>query len=272
MTCLSISLVLYQTSDDELSKLLDSLSLQSNKDFELFILDNSPEPRNIQTYNFKINYYKSAINLGFGRGHNANFKRANSKYFLVINPDIYFDDTTLLNSLINRMEQNQSIGLSSVRILNPDGSLQEVHRLLPRFSDICRRFFFNKLGIYYPYKHTYTLNHIDKTQDFKCPNISGCFMMFNSEVYKQAAGFDEQLFLYFEDIDLSRRCYFLTNGENHVFGNLVVYHTWKRQGYRSLFTFKVHVLSAVYYFQKYGVFRDKYSKTVNQKFENLSCK
>lgn len=275
MVQITISLVLYNCTDFELNTLLSSLDRQTSVSFNLLIFDNSPGPEKVKTgkRNFKIDYYKSPSNVGFGKGHNYNFLRSNySPYFLVINPDIYFDDPLLLKKIFDRMNENLSIGLSSVRILNSDGSLQEVHRLLPRFSDICRRLIFNKLGIYNSDKHAYTLPQVDKTKDFQCPNIAGSFMMFRSDLYAELKGFDEQLFLYFEDIDLSRRFYFKTNGQNIVFGELIVFHTWKRQGYKSLEIFKIHVLSGVYYFQKYGIFRDEYSKTVNQSIMSLITK
>ncbi|MFP5492699.1 MAG: hypothetical protein ACLGG0_14435 [Bacteriovoracia bacterium] len=204
------------------------------------------------------------MNLGFGRAHNANFLKSNPEaYFLVINPDVYFDDPLLFRKLIDRTPKNT---LSSVRILNPDGSIQDVHRLLPRFADIVRRFVLNKLGVYYPYRHSYTLSHIDKTREFRCPNISGCFMLFAPVLFSTLGGFDPNIFLYFEDIDISRRSYKFSGGANRVFGDLTVFHTWKKQGYKNIDTFKAHVLSAVYYFQKYGIFRDTYSKQVNQEF------
>lgn len=268
---LNISLVLYNSDEIELERLLSSLDKQTNIKFKLLIQDNSLQRRKLKLqYSYEIDYRKSPRNIGFGKAHNANFERADQNvYFLVINPDVYFEDPLLLRKLIDKTGSNR---LSSVRILNPDGTIQEVHRLLPRFTDICRRFILNKLGIYYPYKHTYTLSHIDKTKAFICPNISGCFMLFAPGLYATVGGFDEGLFLYFEDIDLSRRCYYATNGNNIVFGDLVIYHTWKRQGYKSCEMFKIHVLSAAYYFQKYGIFRDRYSKVVNQQIEKLAHK
>ena len=270
MVELNISLVLYNTNNEELKQLLVSISKQKDIKFKLFIHDNSANAARLDHYNFEIDYQKSPRNLGFGRAHNANFKRSGKEaHFLVINPDVYFDDPLLFRKLVDRSGPKR---LTSVRILNPDGSVQEVHRLLPRFSDTCKRFFFNKLGIYSPYKLTYTLAHIDKTKDFVCPCISGCFMLFSPGLYAETSGFDEGLFLYFEDVDLSRRCFQITGGNNIVHGDLSVFHTWNRQGYKNFEMFKIHVLSAVYYFQKYGIFRDQYSKTVNMRIEALNKK
>lgn len=270
---LTISLVLYKTDNDELERLLTSLEKQRDVEFKLLVFDNSNDSRTFKPYHFDIEYHQSFRNLGFGKGHNENFKKTDKdSFFLVINPDVYFDDPLLLKKLTDRATELGTPCLSSVQILNTNGSDQNVHRLLPHFTDMCRRFIFNKLGIYSPYKHTYTLNHIDKSKMYKCPCISGCFMLFSPGLFSLTGGFDEGLFLYFEDVDLSRRCYLATNGNNYVYGDLSVFHTWKRQGYKNFEMFKIHVLSAVYYFQKYGIFRDRYSKEVNHEFEKLTGK
>jgi GT2 family glycosyltransferase len=265
----TISLVTYNPNFSDLTKLFQSISLQKDVSYEIFIWDNSPIIQEIQYPGLAVNYKKSIANVGYGRGHNENFKRApKADYFLVINPDIYFDDPYFLKKIIERMENNKNIGLSSVRLLNPDGSNQDMHRLLPSLGDIAKRFIFQKLRIYNPLTHRYTLNHIDKSRDFICPSIGGSFMFFRTDLYNKLQGFDEGIFLYFEDIDLSRRCHFETNGTNLVIGELTAYHSWGRAGYKSMELFKLHMLSTVYYFQKYGVFRDTYTRLINRHYQD----
>lgn len=266
MLDLSISLVIYNPNYSDLKKLFDSIKLQTGVSFEVLVWDNSPNKSDMSFANIPLGYQKGVGNLGYGRGHNENFKRAsNSKYFLVINPDIYFDDPHFFTKIIERMKADPQVGLSSVRLLNPDGTNQDMHRLLPNLSDIAKRFVYQKLKIYDPKKHKYTLMHVDKTKDFVCPSIGGSFMFFRSDVYRQLNGFDEEIFLYFEDIDISRRAHFETEGGNRVFGELTAYHAWGRAGYKSVEIFKIHMLSTAYYFQKYGVFRDRYTKKINDK-------
>ena len=261
----TISLILYNPNFLDLNKLFNSLALQANVSFELLIWDNSSQDHSKAiSLSCNYRYFKSSQNLGFGRGHNGNYKLAKpSKYFLVINPDIYFEDPRLLKKILERMEEKPEIGLSSVRLLNPDGSDQDVHRLLPRVRDIAKRFIYKNLRIYDSASHNYTLSHIDKKNEFICPSISGAFMVIRSQLYKSLNGFDDNIFLYFEDIDLSRRCHHVTNGTNTVFGDLTVFHTWGRGGYRSFELFKIHILSTSYYFQKYGIFSDEYSGLAN---------
>jgi len=261
----SISLVTYNPNFDDLNKLFHSLSIQKDVSFEFLVWDNSPRRYDIKAP-FPLDYKIGFENVGYGKGHNNNFKRAQqSKLFLVINPDIYFDDPYFLKKIKDRMEDSPEIGLSSVRLLNPDGSNQDMHRQLPYLSDIAKRFIFQKLKIYKPETHKYTLSHVDKTKDFICPSIGGSFMVFRTELYAKVGGFDEGIFLYFEDIDLSRRCHFESGEKNTVFGELTAYHAWGRGGYKSFEIFKIHMLSTAYYFQKYGVLKDKYADQINDK-------
>lgn len=266
MLDLTISLVVYNPNFEDLKKLFHSIGLQKDVSFEFLVWDNSAHSHKIETPHFPIDYKIGVGNLGYGKGHNKNFARSKpSKYFLVINPDIYFDDPYFLKKIVDRMNTAPEIGLSSIRLLNPDGTNQDMHRLLPTLADIAQRFIFQKLKIYKPETHKYTLSHIDKTKDFICPSIGGSFMVFKSELYKKVGGFDEGIFLYFEDIDLSRRCHFESGETNTVFGELTAYHMWGRGGYKSLEIFKIHMLSTAYYFQKYGVFSDTYAKAINSR-------
>lgn len=261
----TISLVTYRPNLEDLEKLFHSLNIQKDVSFEFLVWDNSPYPSNFNTP-FQTNYKIGVENVGYGKGHNQNFKRKKpSKYFLVINPDIYFDDPYLLKKIKDRMDAASEIGLSSVRLLNPDGSNQDMHRQLPCLSDIARRFILRKLKMYRPESHKYTLSHIDKTKDFICPSIGGSFMVFRTDMYKILNGFDEGIFLYFEDIDISRRCHQLTQEKNTVFGELTAYHFWGQGGYRSFKIFKAHMLSTAYYFQKYGILNDSYAHRVNER-------
>ncbi|MBY0518505.1 MAG: glycosyltransferase [Bacteriovoracaceae bacterium] len=262
----TISLVVYNPNFEDLNKLFHSISLQKDVSFEILVWDNSFSRNKIEYPGLNISYEKEIRNLGYGSAHNRNFKRAKeSSYFFVVNPDIYFEDPYFLKKIKERMDAKPEIGLSSVRLLNPDGSTQDMHRLLPSLWDIAQRFIFQKLKIYKPETHPYTLMYVDKTKDFICPSIGGSFMVFRRDLFEQLGGFDEGIFLYFEDIDLSRRCHFETNGTNTVFGELTAYHAWGRAGYKSMHIFKIHMLSTAYYFQKYGVYSDHFMKETNER-------
>jgi hypothetical protein len=93
------------------------------------------------------------------------------------------------------------------KILNPDGTLQLA----------CRRSFpgpwtsFTKvtgLSTLFPKSKLfarYNLTYLDENQTYEVDAISGSFMMMKKEVYDKVGGFDEQFFMYGEDLDLCYR-------------------------------------------------------------------
>ena len=87
-------------------------------------------------------------------------------------------------------------------------------------------------------------------------------MFFRASVLAELGGFDERYFLYFEDIDLSRRAAerYLTV----VFHDCVAYHHWQRGAYRDRRLFVVLIQSARRYFNKFGWFFDSKRRQLNR--------
>lgn len=265
---LVVSIVIYKPSLAVLEQTLDSLSRSSLR-IKTLIFDNSPEtyPEIKITSRHRIVYFKNKRNLGYGKAHNANLKRyANeAPFFLVLNPDIFFENG-LLEELLRRMNNDPRIGLCIPRICHPTGELQLVNRRLPRPIDYAISFISNKMGAEYlktrSYKQ-YLLTEIDWKRPFICPTISGCFMLFRTEIIVSVGGFDERFFLYLEDTDLSRRI-----SENHksvVFSDLEAYHHWSRGAYKNTKLFFLCLFSAVKYFNKWGWIWDAQRDALNAK-------
>ncbi|MFN3695625.1 MAG: glycosyltransferase family 2 protein, partial [Ignavibacterium sp.] len=145
-------------------------------------------------------------NLGFGKANNIGLKEANGKYILLINPDTLVAEDTFTN-LIEFFENHPDAGMVGCKILNPDGTLQLA----------CRRSFpgpwtsFTKvtgLSSLFPKSRLfakYNLTYLDENQTYEVDAISGSFMMLRKEVYEKVGGFDEQFFMYGEDLDLCYR-------------------------------------------------------------------
>lgn len=251
MLDLSISLVVYNPNFEDLEKLFHSISLKKDVSFEFLVWDNSPPKNEVKSLKFPIDYKLGTSNLGNGTGHNRNFERSRpAKYFLVINPDIYFDDPFFIKKIVDRMNTSPSIGLSSVRLLNQDGTTQDMHRLLPSLGDIAKRFVFQKLKIYKPETHKYTLMHIDKTKDFICQNIGGSFM---AELF-QARGYNFKV---------------LIAGEGELKGSLL--ETIKNKGLQDRATLHGHVtdISAFMNSIDHFVFPSLFEGSANRLIEAL---
>lgn len=260
-----ISIVTYNSRYLDLKPTLESI-MKLSISYTLFIVDNSPTDilRN-ELRNYDHEYIYNNSNLGFGAAHNIAIKKAQElgiKYHFIINPDIYFDPRTI-ESIVNIMDQNPDIGLLMPRILYPDGSLQYLPKLLPSPFDLLirrfglfRRLFSNKLN-------NYELRGHSSSKTFNTPIISGCFSCLRVSIVENVGLYDERFFMYFEDFDFSRR---INKSYKTIYhANVSVYHKYERGAQRSSKLFRIFVISAIKYFNKWGWFMDSDRKNINKK-------
>ncbi|HRN27753.1 MAG: glycosyltransferase [Ignavibacteriaceae bacterium] len=206
---LSIIIVNYNVKEF-LQNLIHSIEKASlNLTKEILIVDNASDDGSVEFIKEKFPQIKliaNQKNLGFGKANNIGLKQANGKYILLINPDTLVAEDTF-EKMIKFFESNSEAGLAGCKILNPDGSLQLA----------CRRSFpgpwtsFTKvtgLSNLFPNSKIfarYNLTYLDENKTYEVDAISGSFMMMRKEVYEKVGGFDEQFFMYGEDLDLCYR-------------------------------------------------------------------
>src|SRR5690349_826569 len=272
---LSGSIVVYKSNLELLSHAVNSF-LASAPGADLYLIDNSPtDEAKALAVAPNIHYIFNGANLGFGAAHNLALKTAlarNSEYHVVLNPDVYFSPD-VLDKLQRFMESNPEVGLVAPKVLYPDGRLQHICRLLPSpFTLVTRRFLYPFKGIHRRINHDYEMHFTGYDRVMDVPFISGCFMFLRVEALRTTGLFDERIFLYTEDIDLTRR---LHRRYRTVFNpEVTIYHHHVRRSYRSLTTFLHHAGSAVTYFNKWGWFTDSERVEINRnvilKFAGLS--
>lgn len=259
---LSISLVIYKNNPGILRKLFDSLSSSKLKT-KVFIIDNSPSDNIKNMCNRNLVYIFNNKNIGFAKAHNIAISQiiTLSKYHLVINPDIIFKTETLLEDIYNFMEHNQEIGLLMPKILYPEGSIQYLCRLLPIPYDLMLRkifvpFFSNRQNI------RYELRFADYNKILDVPFLSGCFMFIRTEALRKVGIFDERFFMYFEDLDLSRRIHKYYRTVYHPVSAVI--HSFEKSPTGNFKLLEYHISSSIKYFNKWGWFFDKERTQINQ--------
>jgi GT2 family glycosyltransferase len=95
-TKLTASIVLFKNDKETLIATINSYLSNSIAE-ELFLIDNSPtdDLHFLKNIDKKITYIHNPSNTGFGSAHNIAIKNAieqGSKYHLVLNPDVCFED------------------------------------------------------------------------------------------------------------------------------------------------------------------------------------
>jgi glycosyltransferase involved in cell wall biosynthesis len=264
---LSCSIVLFKTNENDLTYALESV-LQSSLSIKLYLIDNSPTDKlkNIAE-KFKIEYIFNNKNLGFGKAHNIVLKKCidNSKYHLVLNPDVEFKKDVLEN-IFAFMEAHEDVGQLLPKVLYNNGELQKLCHLLPRPINLISRRFFENAKWSKKINDKYELNGFAYNKCLNIPNLSGCFMFLRCEVLKQTGLFDERYFMYMEDVDLCRRIHAVS--KTVFVPDVSIIHGFEKESYSNKIVLKYHVQSAIKYFNKWGWIFDAERKKVNDRILN----
>ena len=220
----------------------------------LHVVDNSPtDALKSSLDDLPVQYHFFGSNAGYGRGHNRALGECKeSKYHIIINPDIVIAPSTL-ETLSSYMDVNPDIGMISPRVLNEDGSIQFLNKRYPMVFDLFARRFIPK-SLHYLIQHRlerYEMKDVgyDDICDVEC--ISGCFMFCRTEVLKAVNGFDDRYFMYFEDFDLSRKIQ-LAGYRTVYYPHTTVTHLWERASHKSIKMTWVFIVNMSRYFKKWG--------------------
>ena len=204
---LTLSIVLFKTNAETLTAALRSVAICS-LNYKLYLIDNSPTDELKKYVNDpRVEYIFTGENMGFGRAHNIALRRAlrESKYHVVMNPDVYFNAGTL-EKLSQYMDGHRDVGLMMPKVLNPQGEVQYLCKRLPSpLGLFFRRFIPGSVTWIRKVLDEYEMREMDYNSEFQAPYLSGCFMFLNLDAIEEVGFFDERFFLYMEDIDLSRR-------------------------------------------------------------------
>ncbi|MCE5329229.1 glycosyltransferase family 2 protein [bacterium] len=186
----------------------------SGNEFEIIVIDNnssdgSPElvEKNYLKYDF-VKLIKNDSNKGFSYANNIAIKGSNSKYFLLLNSDTEVYENSI-NGLVEFFEDSYkkglNIGIAGPKIINSDGSIQLSCRRFPSFLNAAVYTILASIKPDNRFSRKYKLADADRNMPFEVDWVSGSAMMIASESLKITGIFDENYFMYVEDVDLCYR-------------------------------------------------------------------
>jgi GT2 family glycosyltransferase len=261
---LTISIVLYKPRVDVLRKTIESVR-GTTLDYKLYLIDNSPtDESRVLADDAKTEYIFVGRNLGFGKAHNIAMERAvrESKYHLVLNPDIFFG-ASVLEELFEYMERTPDVGQVMPKILYPNGSTQYLCKLLPAPADLFLRRFFPWFPGAATRNRLYELRDTGYDKIMNIPYLSGCFMFFRSSALAKVGHFDDRIFMYIEDADITRRMH--EHYKTIFYPFTVAYHHYTKGSYRNLKLMLYNIHGAWVYFTKWGWVLDPGRRAVNKR-------
>ena len=153
-------------------------------------------------------------NVGFSKANNQASKIAKGTYVCILNPDTVVAEDTF-EKIIAFAQKKTSFGAIGCRLIDGSGAfLPESKRNIPTPKISLLKV----LGFSTSYYAS-----INEFETGKVAVLVGAFMFMKLEVYQQVKGFDEDYFMYGEDIDLSYKL--LKSGyDNYYFPETTVIH------------------------------------------------
>ena len=250
---LSACIVLYHCGNE----VFDALRCLQNARVEVavYLCDNSPAEITADKLQWTfpgVTILPQPENVGFGRANNAVLPYLQSRYHLIMNPDVTFEPD-LLPRMMQYMDAHPNIAILTPRVLNKDGSEQylpkkriSVHYLLSGPLE-------NHGKLFRRWREDFTMADMDVRSPIPVEFATGCFLLIRTEIFKEMNGFDPRFFLYQEDSDLSRRVLEEKRGSIVYHPDMCVTHLWSRENTRTFKGRLRHIRSTVKYFVKWGV-------------------
>lgn len=211
----SIIIVSYN-ADKLLDNCLASIKQWTQEiDYEIIVVENFHSALSTQPLceqHQDINWVFSGYNAGFGRANNLGVKQAKGEYILYLNPDTQFEENVVLKlfQFYQKKEKEINIGALTCKIINlQDGTLLigSGNKFQSMWDELRANPFVIKFqktfGIQGAAKYNPQMaHHTNHSVDF----VSGaCLFVSKEKTVQYQLGFDEDFFLYYEDVELCYR-------------------------------------------------------------------
>lgn len=173
---------------------------------EIIVIDNASSDDSCEMMKTKFPHIKlieNKDNLGFPKGNNIGVAQAKGEYICILNPDTVVAEDTFFKILNSQLvTRNSQLGIIGCKLIDGAGNfLPESKRGVPTpWVAFTKIFGLYKISNYFG---KYYAQHLSENESGKVDILVGAFMVMKRELYIEVGGFDENCFMYSDDIDLS---------------------------------------------------------------------
>ncbi len=229
---------------------LDSLKKQfvdelNRGDIEIIVVDNASKLEIVEEISKKIvgfpdlTLIKNEENLGFGKGCNIGASHAKGEFILFLNSDTQVNDRGILG-MVSFLKTRPEVGILGGKLINPDTSPQASSG---KFYSLLT-FFITFLG-----GERFGLLRKSYEKITRVDWVSGACMMVPKKTFDKIGGFDKNMFMYIEDMEISYRAKkkgFLT----YYFPSVSIVHRSQGSSNRSFAVYNIYK-GTLYFFKKH---------------------
>ncbi len=226
---------------------------------EIFVVDNNSSDGSRAYFEGRfpeVAFTWQNDNTGFAKANNSALGKATGKYILFINPDTIVPEDCFQKCL-SFFRVTPDCGALGVKMIDGSGKfLRESKRSFP--SPLTS--FFKMTGFTALFPHSklfagYYAGHLPENRNNEVDVLAGAFLMLSRKALEKVKGFDEDFFMYGEDIDLSYRIQIM-GFKNYYFSDTAIIHfkgesTQKNSaGYVRMFYNAMHLFVQKHYSNK----------------------
>ena len=176
-------------------------------DGEIIVIDNASSDDSCKMIKEKfstITLIENKENLGFPKGNNIGVAQAKGEYICILNPDTVVAEDTF-SKILNTKNWTLNTGILGCKLIDGSGKfLPECKRGVPTpWVAFTKIFGLYKLFPKSSWFNQYYAMHLDENQSGEVDILVGAFMFMKRDLYLKIGGFDENCFMYSDDIDLS---------------------------------------------------------------------
>jgi N-acetylglucosaminyl-diphospho-decaprenol L-rhamnosyltransferase len=181
----------------------------STRDFSVYIYDNGSTDNSVNTAQHafpQMHFIRGHTNVGFAQAANRVIRKIQSRYIVLVNPDVVVLPGTIEN-MAGFMDNHPECGILGGEIISPVGYSQHTCRRFPDYRNVLfgrrsvmRRLLPNNTG-----SRTYLYLDLDTSRPQQVDFVEGSLMLVRRKALEDTGLFDERYFLYVEDADLCYR-------------------------------------------------------------------
>ena len=187
--------------------LLSVIKAMKNIDGEIIVIDNNSDDDSFlffQNSFSEVHFIWNKTNNGFAKANNQALKIAKGDNILFLNPDTIIPEDCFEKCIAFISQNNCALG---IKMLDGSGNfLKESKRAFPSpATSLFKLFGLAKLFPHSKIFGKYHLGYLSENENHEVDVLAGAFMMIPKNILNTVGSFDEDFFMYGEDIDLSFR-------------------------------------------------------------------
>jgi len=190
----------------ELADFTRSLAAATTAPVELVLVDNGTDPevadRTAAAAGGRV--LRTGENLGYGGGANAGARGATQPFLVVANPDVVWEPGSL-DVLLEAAERHPEAGALGPALLNEDGTVYPSARELPSLTQGAGHAVLGKVWPGNPWTRAYQRRQESAGTERFAGWLSGACLLLRRDAFEAVGGFDDDYFMFFEDVDLGER-------------------------------------------------------------------